>query len=85
MTNVIAVIGAGSIGQAIVRRVAAGKQALLADIKLENADAAAKTLKAARDGKRLRKSTIDKLEKAFAIYTAWDGSPEPHHSHCKIL
>ncbi len=44
MTNVIVVIGAGSIGQAIVRRVAAGKQVLLADIKPENADAAAKTL-----------------------------------------
>jgi NAD(P)-dependent dehydrogenase (short-subunit alcohol dehydrogenase family) len=44
MTNVIVVIGAGSIGQAIVRRVAAGKHVLLADIKKENADAAATTL-----------------------------------------
>ena len=44
MTNVIVVIGAGSIGQAIVRRVAAGKQVLLADIRQENADAAAKVL-----------------------------------------
>ena len=44
MTNVIVVIGAGSIGQAIVRRVAAGKHVLLADIRQENADAAAKTL-----------------------------------------
>jgi saccharopine dehydrogenase-like NADP-dependent oxidoreductase len=44
MTNVIVVIGAGSIGQAIVRRVAAGKQVLLADLKPENAEAAAKTL-----------------------------------------
>jgi NAD(P)-dependent dehydrogenase (short-subunit alcohol dehydrogenase family) len=42
--NVIVVIGAGSIGQAIVRRVSAGKHVLLADIRLENADAAAKTL-----------------------------------------
>jgi NAD(P)-dependent dehydrogenase (short-subunit alcohol dehydrogenase family) len=41
---VIVVIGAGSIGQAIVRRVAAGKHVLLADIRQENADAAAKTL-----------------------------------------
>jgi NAD(P)-dependent dehydrogenase (short-subunit alcohol dehydrogenase family) len=38
------VIGAGSIGQAIVRRVSAGKHILLADIRRENADAAAKTL-----------------------------------------
>ena len=44
MTNVIVVIGAGSIGQAIVRRISAGKHVLLADIRLENADAAAKTL-----------------------------------------
>jgi NAD(P)-dependent dehydrogenase (short-subunit alcohol dehydrogenase family) len=44
MKNVIVVIGAGSIGQAIVRRVSAGKHVLLADIRLENADAAARTL-----------------------------------------
>jgi NAD(P)-dependent dehydrogenase (short-subunit alcohol dehydrogenase family) len=44
MADVIVVIGAGSIGQAIVRRVSAGKVVLLADIRQENADAAAKTL-----------------------------------------
>lgn len=44
MASVIVVIGAGSIGQAIVRRVAAGKHVLLADLKLEIADAAAKVL-----------------------------------------
>lgn len=44
MTNVIVVIGAGSIGQAIARRVSAGKHVLLADLRQENADAAAKTL-----------------------------------------
>jgi NAD(P)-dependent dehydrogenase (short-subunit alcohol dehydrogenase family) len=44
MTNVIVVIGAGSIGQAIARRVSAGKHVLLADLKQENADAAAKVL-----------------------------------------
>jgi NAD(P)-dependent dehydrogenase (short-subunit alcohol dehydrogenase family) len=38
------VIGAGSIGQAIARRVSAGKHALLADLRQENADAAARTL-----------------------------------------
>ena len=42
--NVIVVIGAGSIGQAIARRVSAGKHVLLADLKQENADTAAKTL-----------------------------------------
>ncbi|MCO7612815.1 SDR family oxidoreductase [Pseudomonas chlororaphis] len=43
-TKVIVVIGAGSIGQAIARRVSAGKHVLLADLKQENADAAAKVL-----------------------------------------
>ena len=33
MSNVIVVIGAGSIGQAIARRVNAGKQVLLADLR----------------------------------------------------
>ena len=44
MAHVIVVIGAGSIGQAIVRRVGAGKLILLADLRQENADAAAQTL-----------------------------------------
>ena len=44
MTDVIVVIGAGSIGQAIVRRVSAGKHVLLADIRQENADVAARVL-----------------------------------------
>lgn len=44
MTNVIVVIGAGSIGQAIARRFGVGKHVLLADLRQENADAAAKTL-----------------------------------------
>ena len=44
MKNVIVVIGAGSIGQAIARRVSAGKHIVLADLRQENADAAAKTL-----------------------------------------
>ena len=42
--KVIVVIGAGSIGQAIARRVSAGKHVLLADLRPENSDAAAKVL-----------------------------------------
>ena len=38
------VIGAGSIGQAVARRVSAGKHVLLADLRAENAAAAAQTL-----------------------------------------
>jgi NAD(P)-dependent dehydrogenase (short-subunit alcohol dehydrogenase family) len=44
MKDVIVVIGSGSIGQAIARRVSAGKQVILADLREENANAAAKTL-----------------------------------------
>jgi NAD(P)-dependent dehydrogenase (short-subunit alcohol dehydrogenase family) len=44
MTNVVVLIGAGSIGQAIARRVSAGKHVVLADLRQENADAAAKVL-----------------------------------------
>jgi NAD(P)-dependent dehydrogenase (short-subunit alcohol dehydrogenase family) len=44
MSDVIVVIGPGSIGQAIARRVSAGKYVLLADLRLENADAAAEVL-----------------------------------------
>lgn len=44
MTDTIVVIGAGSIGQAIARRVSAGKHVLLADLRQENADSAAKVL-----------------------------------------
>ena len=44
MSDVIVVIGAGSIGQAIARRVGAGKRILLADLHLKNADAAATIL-----------------------------------------
>ena len=44
MTNVIVVIGAGSIGQAIARRVSVGKHVVLADLREETAKDAAKVL-----------------------------------------
>lgn len=44
MTQVVTVIGPGSIGQAIARRVGAGKKLLLADLKPDNAEAAAAVL-----------------------------------------
>lgn len=44
MKQVAVLIGAGSIGQAIVRRVAAGKHVVLADFSEQNAATAAKTL-----------------------------------------
>jgi NAD(P)-dependent dehydrogenase (short-subunit alcohol dehydrogenase family) len=45
MKEVIVLIGAGSIGQAITRRVAAGRSVLIADLRQDAADSAAQTLR----------------------------------------
>ena len=57
MSNVIVVIGPGSIGQAVARRVSAGKKVVLADLRPENAAAAAKVLGDA--GFEVATATID--------------------------
>jgi NAD(P)-dependent dehydrogenase (short-subunit alcohol dehydrogenase family) len=57
MTSVIVVVGAGSIGQAIARRVSAGKHVLLADLRSENAETAEKTLSDA--GFSVTTATVD--------------------------
>jgi NAD(P)-dependent dehydrogenase (short-subunit alcohol dehydrogenase family) len=44
MTDVVVLIGSGSIGQAIARRVSAGRHVVVADLREESASAAAKTL-----------------------------------------
>jgi len=44
MVTVLVVIGAGQIGQAIARRVGVGKHVLLADMRPDNANAAAEVL-----------------------------------------
>lgn len=44
MAQIVVLVGAGSIGQAIARRVGAGKHVLIADLKEENAVAAARIL-----------------------------------------
>ena len=56
-TEVIVVIGAGSIGQAIARRVSTGKHVLLADLRIENADAAAEIFRDA--GFDVTTATVD--------------------------
>lgn len=56
-STVVVVIGAGSIGQAIARRISAGKHVLLADLRRENADAAAKVLSDA--GFEVSTATVD--------------------------
>ena len=62
VTKVTVVIGAGSIGQAIARRVSAGKHVLLADLRKENAEAAAKALNDA--GFAVRTATVDVSSRA---------------------
>jgi NAD(P)-dependent dehydrogenase (short-subunit alcohol dehydrogenase family) len=62
MKKLIVVIGAGSIGQATARRVSAGKQVLLADLRQENADMAAKVLSEA--GFALTTATVDVSSRA---------------------
>ena len=44
MKDVVVVIGPGQIGQAVARRVGIGKHVLLADLRQENANAAAEIL-----------------------------------------
>ena len=55
--EVVLVIGAGSIGQAIARRVSAGKQVVLADLRAENADTAAEVMRNA--GFDVTTATVD--------------------------
>ncbi|HLZ87775.1 MAG TPA: SDR family oxidoreductase [Puia sp.] len=62
MKQVIVLVGAGSIGQAITRRVSAGKQVLLADLRQDNVDAAAKTLSDA--GFEVTTATVDVSKRA---------------------
>jgi NAD(P)-dependent dehydrogenase (short-subunit alcohol dehydrogenase family) len=57
MSEVTVVVGAGQIGQAIARRVSAGKQVVLADLHQTNADAAAEVL--ANAGFDVGTATVD--------------------------
>jgi NAD(P)-dependent dehydrogenase (short-subunit alcohol dehydrogenase family) len=62
MSQVIVVIGAGSIGQAVARRVGAGKKVILADLNQANADAAAKVMRDA--GFDVSTATVDVSSRA---------------------
>ncbi len=57
MPEVVVVIGSGSIGQAIARRVGAGKRILLADLQQDNAEAVATVLGDA--GFEVEPATVD--------------------------
>ncbi len=62
MKSVIVVVGAGSIGQAIARRVGAGKHVILADLRQENAQGAARVLSDA--GFDVSTATVDVASRA---------------------
>ena len=62
MNNVVVVIGAGQIGQAIARRVGVGKHILLADLREENVNAAAEVLGNA--GYEVSVATVDVSSRA---------------------
>ena len=55
--DVIVVIGPGQIGQAVARRVGVGKHVLLADLRQDNAGAAAEVL--ANAGYEVSVATVD--------------------------
>jgi NAD(P)-dependent dehydrogenase (short-subunit alcohol dehydrogenase family) len=57
MSEAIVVIGAGQIGQAIARRVGVGKHVLLADMREDNANAAAEVMSNA--GYEVSAATVD--------------------------
>ncbi len=78
MEHIIVVIGSGSIGQAIAHRVGIGKHIILADLKQEHADTAAKTLSNA--GYNVSATTVDissrssidiLIKKATALGKIW--------------
>ena len=73
MSDVIVVIGAGSIGQAIARRVSTGRHVVLADLRIEKAEAAADVLLAA--GFEVSTATVDvsSRESVHALVTAATG------------
>jgi NAD(P)-dependent dehydrogenase (short-subunit alcohol dehydrogenase family) len=62
VSEVITVIGAGSIGQAIARRVSSGKHVVLADLSLQNAEAAAEVMRDA--GFDVTTATVDVSSRA---------------------
>jgi NAD(P)-dependent dehydrogenase (short-subunit alcohol dehydrogenase family) len=62
MKHVIVVIGPGQIGQAIARRVGMGKHVLLADLRRENATAAAEVM--ANAGYEVSVATVDVSSRA---------------------
>jgi NAD(P)-dependent dehydrogenase (short-subunit alcohol dehydrogenase family) len=73
MTDVIVVIGAGQIGQAIARRVGTGKHVLLADVRQDNANAAAEVLSNAGYGVSVATVDASSREAVLALVQRANG------------
>jgi NAD(P)-dependent dehydrogenase (short-subunit alcohol dehydrogenase family) len=71
MTEVVVVIGPGSIGQAIGRRVSTGKHVVLADLRQTNADAAAEVMRNA--GFDVSTTTVD-VSSRESVHTLVDSA-----------
>jgi len=76
--SIVVVIGAGLIGQAIARRVSAGKHTVLADLRQENADLAAKifhdagfSVSTMKVDVSSRPSVLALVEKATSLGEVW--------------
>src|SRR3954452_15217056 len=76
MANVLVVIGAGQIGQAIARRVGVGKHILLADMRPENANAAAEVLGNTGYDTSVAKVDVSSREDVHALVEAATGLGE---------
>jgi NAD(P)-dependent dehydrogenase (short-subunit alcohol dehydrogenase family) len=76
VNQVIVVIGAGSIGQAIARRVSAGKHVVLADLRAENADAAAEVMRDAGFEVSTAKVDVSSRESVHALVESATGFGE---------
>ena len=75
--NVIVVVGPGLIGQAIARRVGVGKHVLLAELRQDNANAAAEVLSNA--GYEVSVATVDASSRD-AVHASSRSSPMPARS-----
>ncbi len=67
MGEVVVVIGAGAIGQAVARRISAGKHVLLADLRQGNADAAGEVLSDAGFENSTTTVDVSKRESVLAL------------------
>ena len=76
MTQVVVVIGAGSIGVAIARRISAGKHILLADLRQETADAQARVLKDAGFAASTTTVDVSKRDSVAALVATATGLGE---------